>query len=323
MTKYLLLALASVIAIPAVSQAQVATQPYPSKPFRFVVPFSAGSATDTASRYIGQKLTEATGQAVVVDNRPGGNGIIGVMAAKTAAPDGYTVLMSAITTHAGNPSLIKNLPYDAVKDFTPLSGLIRGALVMVVNPALPFKSVNDVVVAAKKEPGKYTFASGNFSTRGGAELFKMLAGVDLVHIPYKGVPPALTDIMAGRVDMAFPDMVVAMPLVRSGRLRALGVSSANRSAIAPELPTIAEAGIAGYSVTGWVAAWLPAGVPADVLARLNKHFVDIMQSKETREYFARDGWETFAGPPESLAEWQRTETEKWARIIEAGKIQAD
>ncbi len=321
--KRLLLLLIVAAATPAFGQAPAAGQAFPSKPFRFVVPFSAGSATDTASRYIGQKLTDATGQAVIVDNRPGGNGIIGVMAAKAAPADGYTVLMSAITTHAGNPSLIKNLPYDAVKDFIALTGLIRGALVMVVNPALPFHSVADVVAAAKKEPGKFTFASGNFSTRGGAELFKMIAGIDLVHVPYKGVPPALTDIVAGRVDMAFPDMVVAMPLVRAGRLRALAVSSATRSAIAPDLPTIAEAGLPGYAVTGWIAAWLPAGVPADVVARLNKHFVDIMNSKETREYFARDGWESFAGPPESLVEWQRSETEKWARIIEAGKIQAE
>ncbi|MFN0302438.1 MAG: Bug family tripartite tricarboxylate transporter substrate binding protein [Burkholderiales bacterium] len=321
--KRLVLLLIGITAIPAFAQAPAAGQAFPSKPFRFVVPFSAGSATDQASRYIGQKLTDATGQAVIVDNRPGGNGIIGVMAAKSAAADGYTVLMSAITTHAGNPGLIKNLPYDAVKDFTALTGLIRGALVMVVNPALPFRSVSDVIAAAKKEPGKYTFASGNFSTRGGAELFKMIAGIDLVHVPYKGVPPALTDIVAGRVDMAFPDMVVAMPLVRAGRLRALAVSSATRSPIAPDLPTIAEAGVPGYAVTGWVAAWLPAGVPVDVVTRLNRYFVDIMNSSETREYFARDGWESFAGPPESLVEWQRTETEKWARIIEVGKIQAE
>ena len=321
--KRLVFLLCCAAAMPAFAQAPPAGQAFPTKPFRFVVPFSAGSATDSASRYIGQRLAEATGQSVIVDNRPGGNGIIGVMAAKSAAADGYTVLMSAITTHAGNPSLIKNLPYDAVKDFTPLTGLIRGALVLVVNPALPFRSVSDIVAAAKKEPGKFTFASGNFSTRGGAELFKMIAGIDLVHIPYKGVPPALTDIVAGRVDIAFPDMVVAMPLVRAGRLRALAVSSATRSAIAPELPTIAEAGLPGYAVTGWIAAWLPVGVPADIVTRLNKLFVDIMHSTETREYFARDGWETFAGPPESLGEWQRTETEKWARIIEIGKIQAE
>ena len=151
----------------------------------------------------------------------------------------------------------------------------------------------------------------------------IVAGVDLVHIPYKGVPATMTDLVAGRVDMAFPDMVTAMPLIRSGRLRALAVSSATRSPVMPDVPTMAEAGVSGYEITGWAAAWVPAGVPPDILAKLNKLFVEVLQSREATEFFSRDGWESFAGPPEALAEWQRKETAKWARIIEVGKIQVE
>ena len=237
-------------------------QTFPDKPITFIVPFAAGSATDLLARALAQAITVDTKISVVVDNKPGANAFIGAQAAAKAKPDGYTVLIATNTTHAANEHLYKKLPYDPVKDFEPLTLLGRGGQIMVVNPALGVNSVAEFVKLAKSKPGKLSFGAGSSSSRIAGELFKQMAGAYIVAIPYRSNPPAVTDLIGGQIEMMITDMATGMPQVKAGKLKALGVSTLQRSPLAPEVPTISEAGVKGYEMTYWFAAYAPAGTPA-------------------------------------------------------------
>jgi tripartite-type tricarboxylate transporter receptor subunit TctC len=316
-------ALAATLAIASAAVAAPAAAEYPAKSVTFLVPFAAGSATDQLARALGQSLTAQAKQPVVVDNKPGASGFIAAQAAARAPADGYTVLITTNTTHAANEHLYKKLPYDPVKDFQPLTLLGKGGQIMVVNPALPVNSVTDFIALAKKEPGKRTFGSGSSSSRIAGELFQQMAEVKLVHVPYKSNPMAVTDLLGGQIDMMITDAATGLPQVKSGKLRALGVSSSKRSPLAPDVPTIDEAGVKGYEMGYWFGAYAPAGTPADVLERLNALLVKAVASQEARQFYETTGTEPVSGTPEELAKFQQAEAQKWGKIIKAAGIEAE
>lgn len=300
-----------------------AAQDYPAKPLTFVVPFAAGSATDTLARSLGQGIAAEIRHNVITDNRPGASGMIAAQQVARAAPDGYTVLIATNTTHAANEHLFKKLPYDPVRDFTPVTTLARGGQVMVVHPRVPARTVKEFVALAKQQPGRITFGSGSSSSRVASELFQQMAGVQLVHVPYKSNPMAVTDLVGGHIDMMITDVVTGLPQVRAGKLRALAVSSPKRMAIAPELPTIDEAGLKGYELTFWFAAYLPAKAPPAVVSRLRELFIHATKSAPAQKFFDSTGIEPFVMTPEELAAFQAAESAKWAKVIRAAGIQPE
>ena len=298
-------------------------QTYPAKPITFVVPFAAGSATDQLARALGQAITAETKQAVVVDNKAGASGFIASQQVAKAAPDGYTVLITTNTTHAANEHLYKKLPYDPVKDFAPVTAIAKGSQVMVVNAASPYKTVADVIAKAKQSPGKLSFGSGSSSSRVAGELFKQMAGVDLLHVPYKSNPLAVTDLLGGQIDLMITDNATGLPHVKSGKLRALGVSTQKRSPLVPDVPTIDEAGVKGYDMGYWFAAYVPAGTPAPVVARLRELLVAATASPAAKAFFESTGSEAYTTTPEGLAKFQHEEAAKWGRVIKAAGIEAE
>jgi len=296
---------------------------YPDKPIRFVVPFVAGSSTDLLARAIGQGITQQTQQAVIVDNRAGANSFLGAQEVARAQADGYTVLITTNSTHAANEHLFKKLPYDPVKDFTPLTALAKGSLVMVVNTHGPYKSVADLTAAAKRAPGKLSFASGTSSSRVASELYKTMAGVDIVNIPYKSNPPALQDLIGGQLDMMMADTPTALPLITTGKLRPLAVSSRTRSSLVPEVPTMQEAGVKGYEMSYWFAAYGPANLPPSIQARLHDLIVNAVKQKPVQDLYAAGGLDTYVTTPAELAAFQASESKKWAQIIRAANIERE
>jgi tripartite-type tricarboxylate transporter receptor subunit TctC len=296
---------------------------FPSKPIRIVVPFGAGTTTDQAARFIGQRITEQTKQPVIVDNRAGANGFIGLQYLLSQPADGYTILIGTNTTHAANSALFKKLPYDPVADFIPLTGVIVGGVALTVSPNMPVNNVAELIALLKKSPGKYTFGSGNSSSRGGGEVFKDLAGVDIVHVPYKALPMAITDLMGGQIDMVFGDAPAVMPQVRAGKLKALGVSTRARMPGYEDIPTIAEQGVSNYEVIGWLAAFAPKGTPADVADKLSKMIADIMRTPEADKFFGANAWKPIPGTGAELAAFQKTELDKWQRLVKKAGIQPE
>lgn len=296
---------------------------FPDKPIRFVVPFAAGSATDQLARAIGQAVTVDSKATVVVDNKPGANGFIAASDVAKAAPDGYTVLITTNTTHAANEHLFKKLPYDPVKDYTPLSALGRGGQIMVVNPQVPAKTVGEFIALAKKEPGKLSFGSGSSSSRIAGELFQQMAHVQLLHVPYKSNPLAITDLLGNQIQMMITDTATGLPQVKTGKLRALGVSGKARSPLAPDVPTIDEAGVKGYEMSYWFAAYAPAGTPPAVVTKLNQMLVKAAKSDTASNFYKSTGTEVFTSTPAELAKFQTQESDKWGRIIKAANIQPE
>jgi tripartite-type tricarboxylate transporter receptor subunit TctC len=311
-------AIACAIAPGAFAQAK-----FPEKPITFIVPFAAGSATDTLARALGQAVTEQTKQAVVVDNKAGASGMLAAQAAARAPADGYTVLISTNTTHAANEHLYKKLSYDPVKDFAPITALGKGGQVLVVNAASPYRSVAELLAKARKEPGKLSFASGSSSSRVAGELFKQMAHVDILHVPYKSNPNAVTDLLGGQVDMMITDTSTGVPQVKSGKLRALGVSTLKRIPLLPEVPTIDEAGVKGYDMSYWFAAYAPANTPPAVVQRLHDLLVAATKSAAAKSFFEQSGAEAFTTTPEELAKFQAAETQKWGRVIKAAGIEPE
>jgi tripartite-type tricarboxylate transporter receptor subunit TctC len=303
--------------------AAATAQEYPAKPVTFFVPFAAGSATDTLARSLGQGVTAETRQNVVIDNRPGASGFIATQTVAKAPPDGYTVLIATNTTHAANEHLFKKIPYDPIKDFTPVTTLARGGQVMVVNPRVPVKTVKEFIALAKRQPGKLTFGSGSSSSRVASELFQQMAGLQLVHVPYKSNPMAVTDLVGGHIDMMITDVVTGLPQVQAGKLRALGVSSPQRLPNVPELPTIAEAGVKGYELTFWFAAYLPAKAQPAVVARLRELFINSTKSPAAQSFFKTTGIEPWTTTSAELAKFQVSESAKWAKVIKAAGIQPE
>ncbi|MES2385462.1 MAG: tripartite tricarboxylate transporter substrate binding protein [Pseudomonadota bacterium] len=314
----LLLALAAGLAFaPALLRAQA----FPEKPITFVVPFAAGSATDQIARAIGQAVAAETRQAVVVDNKGGASGFIASQLVARAPADGYTVLITTNTTHAANEHLFKKIPYDPVKDFVPLTGLGKGGQIMVVSPSMPAKTVADFIALAKKEPGKYSFGSGSSSSRMAGELLQQMADIKLLHVPYKSNPLAITDLLGGQIHMMITDTATGLPQVKAGKLKALGMSSAKRSPLVPEVPTMAESGVPGYEMGFWFAAYAPAGTPPAVVKRLNELLVRAARSDAARTgFYEASGTELFTTTPEELGKFQAAESQKWGRIIKAAGI---
>ena len=300
-----------------------AAQSYPSQPIKMVVPFTAGSGTDLVARALGQAMAEANKVTVVVENRPGGNGFIAAQAVANAEPDGYTVLLTTNTTHAAAEHLYKNLPYDPVKDFTPVALLRKGYLVMVTKPDFPATTVAEFTARAKSEPGKLNFGSGSSSSRVSAELYKQIAGIDLTNVPYKSNPNAITDLMGGQIQVMFVDTSSAVNLIKTGKLRGLAVSSSRRLDILPTLPTMEESGIKGYEMSYWTAAYLPRNTSPQIVARLSDLLRQAMNSPELKQLIEKTGTEISFGDADMLKRFQASETEKWAKIIRAAGIQPE
>lgn len=298
-------------------------QEYPAKAVTFFVPFAAGSATDTLARSLGQGISAQAKQNVIIDNRPGASGFIATQAVARAAADGYSVLIATNTTHAANEHLFKKIPYDPVSDFTPVTALARGAQVMVVNPRVPVTTVKEFIALAKRQPGKITFGSGSSSSRVASELLQQMTGLQLVHVPYKSNPMAVTDLVGGHIDMMITDVVTGLPQVRAGKVRALGVTSPRRLPNVPELPTIAEAGVKGYELTFWFAAYLPARAQPAVAARLRGLFIVATKSAPAEKFFKTTGIEPWTTTSTELANFQASESAKWARVIKAAGIEPE
>ena len=302
------------------AQAAVA-QTYPSKPVRFVVGFAPGGPNDILARIVGQKLSEGLGVQVLVDNRPGADSMIGTQMAARATPDGYTIAMisASATIH---PSVYNNVPYDVVKDFSHVSILASSAFVVVTNPNLPVHSIKELIALAKAKPGQLNFAS---SGAGGTlhlagELFKSMAHVDMNHVPYKGGAPAINDVVAGQVDLMFSPMAIAMPHVKSGRLRALAVTSTTRWPAARDLPTVAESGLKGYEATGWYGIVAPVKTPHAVVMRLNQEIVKVLALPDVRQQLASFDLEPVGSSPEQMASHVKEELVKWARVAQDAKL---
>ena len=295
-----------------------AAQSFPSKPIRLIVPYPPGGGTDTAARPIAQKMTEAIGQAVIVDNRPGASEIIGTEAVARAAPDGYTLLLTT-NAFAINPSLQPKLPYDSARDFAPVSPLVTTPFMLVSSPRLQANSMAELMKLAKAQPGKLNFASLGSGTPHhlAMEWLKLLAGVDIVAVPYKGVGPGLTAVMAGEVELMFTGLTAGLVQVNAGKVRALAVTTAKRAPAAPEVPTIAEGGFPEYEALAWYGILAPAGTPAPVIARLNAEFAKALNAPDIRERFAKIGVDPAPGSPSDLLDMIRKETELWAKVITA------
>jgi len=298
-------------------------QAYPAKPITFLVPFAAGSATDQLARALGQSITEQTKQAVVVDNKAGASGMMAAQAAARAPADGYTVLISTNTTHAANEHLYRKLPYDPVKDFAPVTGLGKGGQVLVVRADSHYKTVADLVADAKKRPGKLSFGSGSSSSRVAGEMFKQLSNTDILHVPYKSNPNAITDLLGGQIDMMITDTATGVPQIKGGKLRALGYSTQRRSAQLPDVPTIDEAGVKGYDMSYWFAAYVPHDTPPPVVARLRELLLAGVKSAAAKQFFDASGAESWTTTPEELAKFQQAEARKWGQVIKAAGIEPE
>ncbi|WP_225785243.1 tripartite tricarboxylate transporter substrate binding protein [Xenophilus sp. Marseille-Q4582] len=296
-------------------------QDYPSKPITLVVPFAAGSGTDQSARVYGQAVSDDLKVPVVVDNKGGASGFIAAQHVAKAPPDGYTVFITTNTTQVANPYLFKTVPYDPVKDFTPIALLAKGQMLLLVRPDAPYKTLADLLAAAKKRPGKLNFGSGSSSSQVAGELLKQMAGVDVTHVPYKSNPQAITDLIGGQFDFMFADAPTAVPQVQGGKLRALAASGAQRLAAAPDVPTVAEAGVKGYDMSYWFAIYGPAGLPPAVVKRLNAAFGKASASPEVQAFQAKTSGEVAFGTPEALAQFQATDMKKWERVIRAAGIE--
>jgi tripartite-type tricarboxylate transporter receptor subunit TctC len=308
----------------AIAFGQAQAQAFPEKPITFVVPFAAGTATDQIARSLANQVTAESKQAVVIDNKAGASGFIASQQVAKAAPDGYTVLITTNTTHAANEHLFKKLPYDPVKDFAPITALGKGGQIMVVSPSFPARSVAEFIALAKKEPGKYSFGSGSSSSRIAGELLQQMADIKLLHVPYKSNTLALTDLLGGQINMMITDAATGLPQIKAGKLRPLGVSSAKRSPLVPEVPTIAEAGVKGYEMGYWFAAYAPAKTPPAVVKRLNNLLVKAARSEAAKTMFYEPtGTEVFTTSPEELAQFQAAEARKWGHIVKAAGIEAE
>ena len=292
-------------------------QGYPAKLIRIIVPYPPVGPNDLLARLIAQKLTESLGVQTIVDNRAGANGIIGVEAAARSVADGYTLLMGSSGSTTIKPSLFAKLPFDPVKDFAPISLIGSGIFVMVVHPSLSVKSVGELVALARARPGELTFGSPGNGTGGhlSGELFKMMAKVDIAHVPYKGGAPALNDLLGGHIALLFSEMSIASPHVKIGRLKALAVTSATRSRIMPELPTVAETGFPEYELSIWYGLLAPTGTPREIIGRLNSELVKMMRSPEVTSRLESMGVEPLTNTPEEFADFVKKDVGKWSKVV--------
>jgi tripartite-type tricarboxylate transporter receptor subunit TctC len=297
-------------------------QTYPSKPIRFIVPFPPGGGNDTIARLIGQKLTAATAQQVIVDNRPGAGGTIGAEAAAKSAADGYTMFLAGVATHGINPNLRKKLSYDPVKDFDAVSLIASAPLLVVVHPSLPVRSVKDLIALAKSKPGQINYASNGAggSSHLAVELFDMMTGTRMVHIPYKGLSPALTELISGQVQVMFSSAVAMLPQVKAGRLRAIAMTGSKRSQAIPDVPTVAEAGVPGYETGSWYGIVVPAGTPRAAVDRLSKEVMAIVRSPDISNRLNDEAVIAVGSTPDEFTAYIKKELARWAKVIKSAGI---
>ncbi len=309
----------SAMTVPA--QAQTA---YPTRPVRLIVPSSPGGGTDISARILAPQLTQFLGQQVVVENRPGAGTMIGGEAVARAAPDGYTLLMG-ISTLAINPAMYKKVSYDALKDLAPISQAVSLSNVLVIHPSLPSRNLKEFIAFARTRPGQINFASAGVGTSPhlSMELFLVMAKLKMLHVPYKGSGPGVSDLIAGHVPVMMPNMLSAQPHIKSGRLRALGVTGAKRAPGADDIPTIAEAGLPGYEAVQWYGVLAPAATPRDIITKLHAGVVRALQNPDVRQRLLHDGAEPVGSSPEEFATYIRSETEKWAKVIKAAGIKPE
>jgi tripartite-type tricarboxylate transporter receptor subunit TctC len=309
---------AGVFLAPGLSPALAQPSDYPNRAVSFIVPFAAGGVTSVFARLIGQKLETKFGKPFVVENRPGGGGVTAAYAVARAAPDGYTIMMASSTVMAINVTVRKNLPYDPRKDLTPIALLARVPFVLVVNPDLPIRSVDDLVKLAKEKPGQLSFGTVGPGTMHhlNAEMFKNIFGLDLVHVPYKGTAPALQDVVAGHIHFMFSDLPPAVTLIQSGKLRALGVTTAQRVKAAPDLPPLAEAGIPGYNTSSWHTVTTTGGVPKEIVDKLSAEIRTIMADPEIQTLLTNDGTiPQVSPPPEEMKAFVASEIDRWGAVV--------
>ena len=304
--------------------AQSGTSNFPDKPIKIVVTFTTGGAPDILARLIGERLTAAWGQPVIVDNKPGAGGNLGADFVAKAPPDGYTIVVGTVGTHSINGALYSKMPYDMVKDFTPITLLATTPNMLVINNDVPAKNLKDFIALGKKE-GKMTFASSGAGTsiHVSGELFKTMTGIDMVHIPYKGRATAIPDLLGGRVTMMFDNMPSSLALVREGKLRALGVTSSMRSPAAPDIPTIAESGLPGFDAVSWFALFAPANTPKPIIDKLQTEVRKILKTPDIRKRLADNGLDPVGGTPEELAAYQKSEIGKWAKVVKDSGAKVD
>jgi tripartite-type tricarboxylate transporter receptor subunit TctC len=302
-----------------------AAQGYPAKPVRIVNPFAPGGATDQLARLMAQKLTESWGQTVVVENRPGASGAIGMEAVAKAPADGYTLAIATQTTQAANPALYAKLPYDPARDFAPLTLAGSTPLALMVQPGLGVTDLNGLIAYLKANPGKLTYASGGNGTSQhlATELFKSMTRTFIVHIPYKGAGPALTDFLGGQTNIMFDNLPTALPHVKSGKVRAIAISTAKRSALAPELPTLAESGLPGFDLATWFAFYAPAATPKEVTGKVAGDMQRVLAQRDVKDRLLGVGVDVVGSTPEELARFQRAEQEKWAKIVRDSGAKVD
>lgn len=312
-------AVCGALALPAVAD------DYPNKAIRLIMPYPIGGSIDIAGRMVAQRLADNLGQAVVVDNRTGAGGIVGTETGARAAPDGYTLLMGGTGTLALSPSLQKNLPYDPNKDFTPVTNLVTIPYVVVVHPSVKAGTMRELIALARAKPNEINYGSGGSGSAPhlAAELFKTMADVKITHVPYKGSTPAITDTMSGQVQLTFTGIPSVMTQMKAGRLRPIGVTSLKRAAALPEVPTIAESGVAGYEVNPWFGVLLPARAPQALVSRLNAEILKVLQLPATRERFAAEGFEAAGNTPAQFATYIKAEQLKWGKVIKDAGIKAD
>lgn len=314
------------VAVLVVAQSGLAAaQSYPAKPLRLIAPGGPGSPTDIRARWIAEHLSLALGRPVVVDNKAGAGGSIGTELAARSAPDGYTLLLAHQGTFAINPHMYGRISYDPLKDFAPVSRLVVSAMLLAVPAEASLRSVAELVKAARRTPGKLTYGSPGTGTPPhlAAELFKRMAGIDTVHVPYKAAAPALVDLMAGRLSYTFDSLSIQMPQVKAGKIKALGVSSAQRFASLPDIPTIAESGLPGFEYWSWQGICAPADTPEAVVARLNREIVRILATAQARDWFAAQGGEPMPDTPEQFAAFIRAEHARWGNVIREAGIKAE
>ena len=312
-----LIALAAGLPLQALAQ-----DAWPSKPIRIVVPFAAGGTSDALARLLGQKLQEVLKQTVIVDNRAGAGGVIGADVVAKAAPDGYTLLLGTIASHAINPALQPKMPYDSTKDFAPVFFVGNIANVLLVGAQQPYKNAKELIAAAKAKPGTIAFGTpgAGSSQHLSGEKFRLDAGVDLIHVPYKGSGPSVQDLIAGQIPMSFDTALTALPHITSGKIRALAVTTAKRAKVLPDVPTLAESGLKGFDVASWQAIFAPAGTPAPIVKRLNDELTKIVAQTEVAARFYTMGVENLPMTPAQFGEFQRAEVIKWAKIVKDGNV---
>jgi tripartite-type tricarboxylate transporter receptor subunit TctC len=314
----------AVAALALVAAGPAKAQDFPTRPVTMIVPFAPGGSTDLVARLVAAKMSEGLKQQVIVENRGGAGGSLGAATVAKAAPDGYTILMATVATHALNPALYKKISYDAVKDFAPISLLVNVPNVLTVNPNFGAKTVQDLIDMAKKDPGKYSYASSGSGSplHLSGELFKKMAGVDLVHVPYKGSGPALVDVIAGQVPLQFDNLPSSTEHIKAGRLRALGVTTTKRVAAFPDVPAIAET-LPGYDTYSWNALFAPAGTPPEVIAKLHDEAVKAVNDPTVKAKLGEFSAEVVGSTPEQLAEHTKAELAKWAPIVKDSGAQID